>query len=63
MSFYIVGLTRTCRRLAVTNTEHEAVEYIGRLPYAEEGIYYIDRCREPVTLAIVPADDLAEDRS
>lgn len=51
MSFFIVGITKTCERLAVCISERQASEYIGTLPNAPDGIYYIDGpCTEPVIL-------------
>lgn len=62
--FFIVGVTQTCKRLAVCATEKQASEYIGSLPRAEEGIYYLDpvdaQCA-PVVLAEVEIDDLPAD--
>jgi len=46
--FYIVGITETCKRLGVFNTEKQASRYIGTLPNHESGIYYIDPCSTPV---------------
>jgi hypothetical protein len=50
MSFCIVGITETCERLAVCLTPDAASEYIGSLPHAEKGIYYIDECESTVIL-------------
>jgi hypothetical protein len=51
MGFYIVGVTQSCQRLAVTNTLLDAEKYISTLPYCEQGIYYIDGpCTEIVEL-------------
>jgi hypothetical protein len=51
MSFFVVGITETCTRLAVCTTEPQASEYISTLPNALDGIYYIDGpCTEPVIL-------------
>lgn len=51
MSFYIIGITESCRRLAVASTPERAAEYIGKLPNALDGIYYIDGpCIETVEL-------------
>lgn len=41
----IVGITATCERLASftgADAEQQAAEYIGTLPNAEDGIYYLD---------------------
>jgi hypothetical protein len=56
--FYIVGVTATCKRLAVCQSEQAAADYIATLPGYEGGYYYIDACTEPVTLAEVSPDDL-----
>ena len=46
MSYWIVGendgMTETARRLAICATHDQAAEYIGKLPLAATGIYYID---------------------
>lgn len=60
--FYIVGVTETCKRLAVVGSEAQASEYIGTLPAAERGIYYIDGPMNGiVTLGEVTPDDLPAD--
>lgn len=56
--FYIVGVTATCKRLAICNSEQSASKYIGTLPGAELGIYYIDDCTDTVTLDELSPDDL-----
>lgn len=48
--FYIVGITKTCERLAVCVSEKQASKFIETLPDHEQGIYYIDDCRDTVTL-------------
>jgi len=49
---FIVGLTEGPKRLAVCATQEQAEEYIGTLPNAEDGRYYIDGpCTEPITLS------------
>lgn len=40
--FYIVGVTATCKRLAVVGSLAQAEAYISGLPAASQGIYYID---------------------
>jgi len=57
-TFYVVGVTETCKRLAICATERQAAEYIESLPGFEQGIYYIDECREPVMLDELTLDDL-----
>jgi hypothetical protein len=48
---FIVGLTEGPQRLAVCASQEQAEEYIGTLPNAEDGRYYIDGpCTEPITL-------------
>jgi hypothetical protein len=46
---YVVGVTETCKRLAVFCNLKRAEAYVGTLPNAERGIYYIDGpCKELV---------------
>jgi hypothetical protein len=59
--FYIVGVTATCKRLAVCPSEQAAARYISTLPGHEGGYYYIDACSESVTLAELSPDDLPND--
>ncbi len=59
--FFIVGVTDTCKRLAVTNSATQATRYIQTLPGHALGIYYIDACSEPVMLNELSPDDLPPD--
>lgn len=62
--FYIVGVTETCKRLAVCATEEQATKYVGSLANAEHGVYYIDEIRAEdgvVVLAEIEIDDLPAD--
>lgn len=56
---FVVGVTRTCKRLAFCSTQKAAEDYVGSLPEVESGIYYIDGpCDGPIVVAEVEHDDL-----
>ena len=58
MAYFIVGITETCKRLAVAATPEQASEFIGTLPGFEDGRYYIDG---PIT-GVVELSDNKEDK-
>jgi len=50
---YVVGVTKTCKRLAFCPSLHSAERYIWTLPNVEAGIYYIDGpVRDPIVVAV-----------
>lgn len=50
--FWVVGVTEECKRLAICATQEQAEQYVGTLPNAEDGRYYIDGpCTEPIHLS------------
>lgn len=57
--FYVVGITGTAERLAFCVSAEQASEYIGTLPNAESGMYYIDGpCLGPVVLSRRSAENI-----
>jgi hypothetical protein len=59
--FWVVGVTATCKRLAICATQQQAEEYCGELPGVEHGGYYIDGpCTEPITLDEPTIDEVPE---
>jgi hypothetical protein len=40
--FWVVGVTEGPKRLAICQTQEQAEQYVGTLPNAEDGRYYID---------------------
>ena len=62
--FFIVGVTETCKRLAVVGSQAQAENYISTLPACETGIYYIDGPMGGVVQLDEPSpDDLPADYS
>ena len=62
MSFWVVGITETCERLAICGTQKRAERFCGELPNVEQGIYYIDGpCHDTIVLAGVPVDEMPEE--
>lgn len=52
---FVVGITETCKRLAICNSLKEAEKYVTTLPMAEDGRYYIDGpCPGPIVVGKVP---------
>jgi hypothetical protein len=57
LGFWVVGVTEECRRLAICQSQEQAEQYVGALPEAEDGRYYIDGpCFEVIELRVKDGD-------
>lgn len=50
MAYVIVGLVDPPTRLAICASMDDAETFIGTLPNAEDGRYYLDECDDTVVL-------------